>query len=118
MDIEQLWKNTQEELRVVLAPAVYQTFVVKTQLVSLLSNEATIACPNAYLSDLNQKRYYQLFKSALDNQKKADLRRHSIQTHFTYLFDSLCLFFPFRIEALASSAHIVSNLSRQINGLI
>lgn len=70
MDIEQLWKNTQEELRVVLAPAVYQTFVVKTQLVSLANNEATIACSNAYLCDLNQKRYYQLFKSALDNQTK------------------------------------------------
>lgn len=72
MELDQLWKNTQEELRVVLAPAVYQTFVVKTQLVSLQNNEATIACPNAYLSDLNQKRYYQLFKSALDNQTKAN----------------------------------------------
>ena len=70
MDLDQLWKNTQEELRVVLAPAVYQTFVVKTQLISLLNSEATIACSNAYLCDLNQKRYYQLFKSALDNQTK------------------------------------------------
>lgn len=72
MDIDQLWKNTQEELRVVLAPAVYQTFVVKTQLVSLINFEATIACSNAYLCDLNQKRYYQLFKSALDNQTKGN----------------------------------------------
>ncbi|MDD3999108.1 MAG: chromosomal replication initiator protein DnaA [Candidatus Shapirobacteria bacterium] len=70
MDLDQLWKNTQEELRVVLAPAVYQTFVVKTQLISLQGSEATIACSNAYLCDLNQKRYYQLFKSALDNQTK------------------------------------------------
>ena len=44
MDLDQLWKNTQEELRVVLAPAVYQTFVVKTQLVSLQNYVATIAC--------------------------------------------------------------------------
>jgi len=72
MDLDQLWKNTQEELRVVLAPAVYQTFVVKTQLISLQNSEATIACSNAYLCDLNQKRYYQLFKSALDNQTKKD----------------------------------------------
>lgn len=72
MDIDQLWKNTQEELRVVLAPAVYQTFVVKTQLISLINFEATIACSNAYLCDLNQKRYYQLFKSALDNQTKGN----------------------------------------------
>jgi len=70
MDLDQLWKNTQEELRIVLAPAVYQTFVVKTQLVSLVNSDATIACSNAYLCDLNQKRYYQLFKSALDNQTK------------------------------------------------
>ena len=72
MDLDQLWKNTQEELRVVLAPAVYQTFVVKTQLISLQNSEAAIACSNAYLCDLNQKRYYQLFKSALDNQTKKD----------------------------------------------
>jgi chromosomal replication initiator protein len=72
MDLDQLWKNTQEELRVVLAPAVYQTFVVKTQLISLQNSQATIACSNAYLCDLNQKRYYQLFKSALDNQTKKD----------------------------------------------
>lgn len=72
MDLDQLWKNTQEELRVVLAPAVYQTFVVKTQLISLQNSEATIACSSAYLCDLNQKRYYQLFKSALDNQTKKD----------------------------------------------
>jgi len=70
MDLAQLWKNTQEELRVVLAPAVYQTFVVKTQLVSLVDNQATIGCANSYLCDLNQKRYYQLFKNALDNQTK------------------------------------------------
>jgi chromosomal replication initiator protein len=70
MDLDQLWKNTQEELRVILAPAVYQTFVVKTQLISLVNHEATIACSNAYLCDLNQKRYYQLFKGALDNQTK------------------------------------------------
>ncbi len=70
MDLDQLWKNTQEELRVVLAPAVYQTFVVKTQLISLQNSEATIACSNAYLCDLNQKRYYPLFKNAFDNQTK------------------------------------------------
>ena len=78
MDIDQLWKNTQEELRVVLAPAVYQTFVVKTQLISLINNEANIACSNAYLCDLNQKRYYQLFKSALDNQTKANNILHFV----------------------------------------
>lgn len=70
MDIDRVWKNTQEELKVILAPAVFQTFVSKTQLVSLQNNTATIGCPNTYLVDINHKRYYDLFKSALDNQTK------------------------------------------------
>lgn len=74
MELDRLWKNTQEELRVVMAPAVYQTFVAKAQLISLANNQATIACPNSYLVDINHKRYYQLFKSALDNQSKLDLQ--------------------------------------------
>ncbi|MEI8068170.1 MAG: chromosomal replication initiator protein DnaA [Candidatus Shapirobacteria bacterium] len=72
MDINRVWKNTQEELKIVLAPAVYQTFVDKTQLINLENNLATIACPNSYFVDLNHKRYYDLFKSALDNQTKTD----------------------------------------------
>jgi len=70
MDIDRLWKNTQEELKVVLAPAVFQTFVSKTELISLQDNKAILACPNSYLVDINKKRYYQIFKSALDNQTK------------------------------------------------
>ena len=72
MDIDRLWKNTQEELKIVLAPAVFQTFVTKTQLISLQGNQATLACPNSYLADINRKRYYQIFKNALDNQTKTD----------------------------------------------
>lgn len=72
MDLDRLWKNTQEELRVIMAPAVYQTFVAKTQLISLKANQITLACPNAYLADINRKRYYDLFKGALDNQTKQD----------------------------------------------
>lgn len=72
MDLDQLWKNTQEELKVILAPAVYQTFVHKTQLTVLKDNVATIACPNPYLADINKKRYYELFKGALDNQTKTN----------------------------------------------
>ena len=70
MDLDQLWKNTQEELRVIMAPAVFQTFVAKAQLISIKDNTVTIACPNSYLVDINQKRYYDLFKGALDNQTK------------------------------------------------
>jgi len=72
MDITRLWKNTQEELKIVLAPAVFQTFVSKTELISYQNNLATLGCPNSYLVDMNKKRYYQIFKNALDNQTKTD----------------------------------------------
>lgn len=74
MDLDQLWKNTQEELRVVLAPSVFQTFVIKSQLIAFQNDTATVACPNAYLADLIQKRYYGFFKAALDNQTKANTK--------------------------------------------
>ena len=70
INLNRLWKNTQEELRVVMAPAVFQTFVAKTQLITLKDNVAVIACPNSYLVDINHKRYRQLFQGALDNQTK------------------------------------------------
>jgi chromosomal replication initiator protein len=72
MDLDRLWKNTQEELKIVLAPAVFQTFVSKTRLISLKNELAVLACPNSYLVDINKKRYYQTFKSALDNQTKTN----------------------------------------------
>ncbi|MGI5841117.1 MAG: chromosomal replication initiator protein DnaA [Patescibacteria group bacterium] len=72
MDIDRVWKNTQEELKVVLAPAVFQTFVANTQLVAYKDSTATVSCSNTYLVDINKKRYYDLFKSALDNQTKTD----------------------------------------------
>lgn len=70
MDPERVWKNTKEELKVILAPAVYQTFVAKTELVSLENNTVTIGCPNSYIVDINHKRYYEIFKGAIDNQTK------------------------------------------------
>lgn len=72
MDLDRLWKNVQEELKIILNPAVYQTFVTKTQLISLKDQIATVACSNSYLADFNRKRYYNLFKEALDNQTKAN----------------------------------------------
>jgi len=74
MDLDRLWKNTKEEMKIVMAPAVFQTFVAKTQLISLQKQQATIACPNSYLVQMNQQRYYDLFKSALDNQSKQNIK--------------------------------------------
>ena len=70
MNLDRIWKNTQEEIKINLAPAVFQTFVSKTKLISLENNQATLACPNSYLVDINNKRYYKIFKTALDNQTK------------------------------------------------
>ncbi|MDD3002880.1 MAG: chromosomal replication initiator protein DnaA [Candidatus Shapirobacteria bacterium] len=70
MDIERIWKNTQEELKITLAPAIFQTFVLKTQLISLENNLAVIGCPNTYSVDFNKKRHYDIIKNALDNQTK------------------------------------------------
>jgi len=72
MDLDRLWKNTQEELRVVLAPSVFQTFVAKTQLVAYQNDTATLSCASPYFADMNQKRYYSYFKDALDNQTKTN----------------------------------------------
>jgi chromosomal replication initiator protein len=72
MDLNRLWKNTQEELKIILAPAVYQTFVSKIELIKLENNTAILGCPNSYLVDINKKRYYQIFKNALDNQTKSE----------------------------------------------
>lgn len=71
MNLDRLWKNVQEELKIVMAPAVFQTFVAPTQLTTLQNHTATVACPNSYLVDINRKRYLKLFKTALDNQTQS-----------------------------------------------
>ena len=68
MTLDQIWKNVKEELKIVMAPAVFQTFASKTELLILQGDKATIGCSNAYMVDINHKRYYLLFKSALDHQ--------------------------------------------------
>lgn len=73
MEINQLWRNTCEELKVVMASNVYQMFVAKTQLLTLADNVATISCPNSYIASLNQQRYHSFFKTALDNQTKSNI---------------------------------------------
>lgn len=72
MDLTRLWKNTQEEIKIILSPAVYQTYISKIELISLDNNQAVLACPNSYLVDFNKKRHYNFIKTALDNQTKTD----------------------------------------------
>jgi chromosomal replication initiator protein len=70
MDQNTIWKNTLEELKVSVSPSVFQTFFSQSSLEKIEGNVATITFPNPYLTDLTEKRYYSLIKSALDRQTK------------------------------------------------
>ncbi len=70
MTNETLWKSIQEELRISISKAHFQTLFLNTRLVSLENNIATIGCPSGYIIDLIEKRYYSLIKDILDRQTK------------------------------------------------
>lgn len=73
MEINQLWKNVCEELKVVMASNIFQMFFSKTQLVTFKDNVAIISCPNSYIASMNKQRYLSFVKSAFDNQTKSDI---------------------------------------------
>ncbi len=70
MDPERLWKNVIEELKISLPSSVFQTFVAKTQILSIENNSVLVSCPSSYLVEINTKRHHHLFKEALDRQTK------------------------------------------------
>lgn len=78
MDLDRLWKNTQDELAIVLAPQVYKTFVSPTHLIALQDHTATIACPYSYIAQQNHQRYHSFFKNALDRQTKSQNTLHFV----------------------------------------
>jgi len=65
-----LWKSIQEELKISVSKAIFQTLFQGTQLVSLENNIATIGCPSGYIQNLIESRYYSLLKDVLDRQTK------------------------------------------------
>ena len=67
-----LWKSIQEELKISISKAHFQTLLLNTQLLSLENNIATIGCPSGYIIDLIEKRYYSLVKEILDRQTKGN----------------------------------------------
>lgn len=67
-----LWKSIQEELKISISKAHFQTLFLNTQLLSLENNIATIGCPSGYIIDLIEKRYYSLIKDILDRQTKSN----------------------------------------------
>ncbi len=89
MDLDRLWKNTQEELKIVISPAYY-SIVTKTQLVTYQSNHAVISCPSPFLLEQIQKRFLAVFKEAFDNQTKvSNTIEYVVQEPIKSLDDSL-----------------------------
>jgi chromosomal replication initiator protein len=70
MDLNRLWQNVQEELKISVSQTTYQGMLAQTALLDLKENIATIGCPNSYLRDLIENRYYSLIKEVLDRQTK------------------------------------------------
>ncbi len=70
MSNETLWKNIQEELKISVSKAIFQTLFQNTQLVSLENNIAVIGCPSSYILNMVENRYYSLIKDVLDRQTK------------------------------------------------
>jgi chromosomal replication initiator protein len=71
MDLNQLWKKIQEELRIDLSTGVYKVYIEPTRLLNLENNTATVGCAYSAIAEKNQKDYYQYFKTALDHHTQA-----------------------------------------------
>jgi len=68
INLDNLWNSVLAELKLSLSKTIYQTLFANTKLKKYQHQVATIACPNPYLADLIEKRYYSLVKAALDRQ--------------------------------------------------
>ncbi|MDD5074071.1 MAG: chromosomal replication initiator protein DnaA [Candidatus Shapirobacteria bacterium] len=70
MDLNRLWQNVQEELKISVSQTTYRGMLAQTTLQDFKKNIATVGCPNSYLRDLIETRYYSLIKEVLDHQTK------------------------------------------------
>lgn len=70
MDNNNLWSKVLEELRVSVTQPIYQTLFSQTSLASYENKVATVACPNPYIQNLIETRYYSLLKDVFDRQTK------------------------------------------------
>jgi chromosomal replication initiator protein len=70
MDLKGLWQNVQEELKISVSQTTYRGMLAQTTLQDFEKNVATVGCPNSYLRDLIETRYYSLIKEVLDRQTK------------------------------------------------
>lgn len=67
-NLDSLWSSVLAELKLSLSKTIYQTLFISTWLKEFKNKVALVACPNPYLADLIEKRYYSLIKAALDRQ--------------------------------------------------
>ena len=90
MDFNALWQNVKEELKISVSQTTYQGMIAQTCLLKIKNNIATIGCPNPYLRDLIENRYYSLIKEALDRQtKKNNSLVFTVDNHSQYPKKSL-----------------------------
>lgn len=69
-NLNTLWTSVLSELKLSLSKTIFQTLFAKTKLKESKNGVAVISCPNPYLADLIEKRYYSLVKAAMDRQTK------------------------------------------------
>lgn len=72
MDINTIWKNVKEELKIDLSTGVFKVYIEPTTLISLENNQALIGCPFPNIAQNNQLKYYSNFKTALDRHTNAN----------------------------------------------
>jgi chromosomal replication initiator protein len=70
MDNVKLWQQVQEELKLSVSQAIFQTLFSNTFLITLDNNVATIGCPSTYIEGLIETRYYSLLKDIIDRKTK------------------------------------------------
>jgi len=72
-NLESLWSSVLAELKLSLSKTIFQTLFSNTSLKGYKNQVAVIGCPNPYLADLIEKRYYSLIKAALDRQTNKNI---------------------------------------------
>lgn len=66
--MQDLWNRALGELGVEVSRAVFLTLFKQTELISFENGVATICAPSIMITDLLQRRFYGIIKSALDKQ--------------------------------------------------
>jgi len=74
LDFEKTWKKVLAEIQTEVSGANFLTLFKNTALISLEDNVATITAPSTIVIDLLNKRFYEMIKTAVDKQTKADTK--------------------------------------------